>query len=145
MLGAHGLGIARCPQGGCWARVGWARQIVEVQWDEKTIKMVGLLVFCFVLFCFFPCWRLKLNMSDCLCEPSCSLLAVLMETRLRFFAPQQKGQHRGLGKNANIRLMVLCFRDVIEQSRLRVEEEPQGLGLLFFFLFLFFNLFPCIQ
>lgn len=34
--------------------------------------------------------------------------------------------------------MVLCFRDVMEQSRLRVEGEPQGSGLLFFFLLFVF-------
>lgn len=44
---------------------------------------------CLVFF-FSPWWRLKLNMSDSLREPSYGLLAMLMETRLRFSAPQQK-------------------------------------------------------
>lgn len=83
---------------------------------------------------FFPGWTLKLNMSDSLRESSYSLLATLMETRLRFSAPQQKGQRRGLGKNANVDLMVLCFRDAVVQGR--------ALGLAFL---LFFFYFPCIQ
>lgn len=80
---------------------------------------------------FFPWWRLKLNMSDSPREPSYGLLAMLMETRLRFSAPQQKGQHRGLGKNVNVDLMVLCFRDVVEQA----ECGEENLRAFFFSFF----------
>lgn len=81
--------------GRSWQGLSASGSEAMLQWDAKAVNMVGLLVIFF-----FPCWRLKLNASDCLCEPSCSLLAVLMETRLRFSAPrsERKGQHRGLGK-----------------------------------------------
>lgn len=95
----------------------------------EIIKMVCLgLVF-------FRGWTLKLNTSDSLREPSYGLLAMLMETRLRLSAPQQKGQCRGLGKNANVDLMVLCFRDVVEQGS--VQRRALGLAFLFSFIFLF--------
>lgn len=89
-------------------------------------------------FFFFPGWTLKLNTSDSLREPSYGRLAALMETRLRFSAPQQKGQPRGLGKNVNVDLMVLCFRDVIEQA----ECAEERLRTCFSFSLYFFFLFP---
>lgn len=95
-----------------------------LQWDVEIIKMV-------CLHFFLPAWTLKLNTSNSLRELSYSLLATLMETRLRFSAPQQKGQCRGLGKNVN--LMVLCFRNVAEQA----ECAGRALGLAFLFPFIF--------
>lgn len=95
--------------------------------------------FCGFFFFFFPGWTLKLNTSDSLRELSYGPLAALMETRLRFSAPQQKGQRRGPGKNANVDLMVLCLRDVVEQA------ECAGESLRACFYFSFFFHFPSIQ
>lgn len=102
-------------------------------WDVEIIKMVCL-GFEFFFF-FFLGWTLKLNTSDPLREPSYSLLAALMETRPCFPTPQQKGQHRGPGKNVNVDLMVLCLRDVAVQEECGGERLRACFPFSFFFAF----------
>lgn len=102
---------------------------IMLRWDVEIIKMVCLGFEGF----FFPGWTLKLNTSDPVHELSCSLLAALMENRPCSPTPQQKGQHRGPGKNVNVDLMVLCLRDVAVQEEW-LGGETRGL-LAFFFRF----------
>lgn len=135
---------AGCPwPGGCSLSPGWllgrswlglsdSGSGVMLQWDVKTVKRVGWLV----LFCcfFFPLLEIEiervwLSVWALLQPPCCAdgnQAPVLCSSAER--AAQRTGE------KCKIRSMVLCFGDVIEQSGLRVEEEPQGLGLLYFFL-----------